>query len=261
MTASSHVAVDRALAVLSFLGSRPGGASLQEVAAHTGIPKPSLHRTLTAMRERGFATQAVPGGPYLLGPAALEAAFRFHAGLDLRRLMHPLATEVSKHFHQTCHVSVLDGANVVYVDKVEADLGVRITSVIGGRNPAYATGVGKALLAELLPDDDAVRAWVERYGPLQARTAHTATTAEALAKSLNDVRAFGWSVDDEESEDGLACVAARVPLVFGALAPRVAISVTGLRPRMVQYGIERTGRELLALIDRFEFGVHGEEDQ
>jgi IclR family acetate operon transcriptional repressor len=142
---------------------------------------------------------------------------------------------------------------VVYVDKVEANIGVRITSVIGGRNPAHATGVGKALLAELLPDDAAVRAWAQRHGPLQARTARTATSATMLSKSLNDVRTFGWAVDDEESEDGLLCVAARVPLVFGVLAPRVAVSVTGLRSRMVQYGIERTGRELVALIDRFEF--------
>jgi DNA-binding IclR family transcriptional regulator len=72
---------------------------------------------------------------------------------------------------------------------------------------------------------------------------------------------LGWSVDDEESEDGLVCVAARVPLAFGALAPRVAISVTGLQPRMAQYGIERTGGELLTLIDRFEFGPHEGDDR
>ena len=72
------------------------------------------------MRGRGYASQSEPGGPYLLGPAVLEAAFTFHAGLDLRRLLHSLAAKVRDHFRQTCHVVVLDGAQVSYIDKVEA---------------------------------------------------------------------------------------------------------------------------------------------
>lgn len=253
---SSHLAVDRAMQVLVFLGTRPAGASLLEISRQTGIPKPSLHRTLSAMRSRGFASQLESGGPYLLGPAVLEAAFRFHDGLDLRRLMHPLATQARDHFNQTCHVVVLDGSSVTYIDKIEADIAVRLTSVIGGRNPAHATGVGKALLAELLPDDAAVRIWVRANGPLTARTEQTATTAKALGAALAQVRAVGWSIDDEESEEGLLCVAVRVPLVFGSLSPRVAISVTGLREPLVRYGVRRAGQELLDLVDGFEFGAH-----
>jgi IclR family acetate operon transcriptional repressor len=252
----SHLAVDRALRVLAFLGARPGGASLLEIATAIGVPKPSVHRTLTAMRERGFATQPEAGGPYLLGPAVLEAAFTFHAGLDLRRLLHPLATEVRDRFQQTCHVVVRDGAQVTYIDKVEADIGVRLTSVIGGRNPVHATGVGKALLAHALPDARAVRQWVAENGPLPARTRHTITTAAKLALALDEVRERGWAVDDQESEDGLLCIAARVPLVFGALSPPVAISVTGLRESLLRYGTERAGTELLELVDDFEFHPH-----
>lgn len=251
----THVAVDRALQVLSFLGARPGGASLAEVAAATGIPKPSVHRTLTAMRARGYATQPEPGGPYLLGRAALEAAFTFHAGLDLRRLLRPLADRVRDRFGQTCHVAVLEGAQITYVEKVEAHLGVRLTSVVGGRNPAHATAVGKALLAAELPDDAAVRDWVRRQGPLAPRTASTATTATALAASLEQVRRRGWALDDEESEEGLVCVGTCVPLVFGALVPRVAVSVSGLRPQMVRRGVETIGAELCELVGGFEFAA------
>lgn len=253
---STHNAVDRALRVLSFLGSRPQGASLLEISTSTGIPKPSLHRTLTAMRDRRYASQPEAGGPYLLGPAVLEAAFTFHAGLDLRRLLHPLATQVRDHFRQTCHVVVLDLAQVTYIDKVEANISVRLTSVIGGRNPAHATGVGKALLAQTLPDAKAVRAWVTDHGPLARRTGHTITTAPRLARALDEVRERGWAVDDQESEEGLLCVATCVPLVFGTLSPRVAISVTGLREPLVRYGTERAGRELLAIVNGFEFGAH-----
>ena len=254
---SIHNAVDRAMRVLTFLGTRPQGASLLEISTSTGIPKPSLHRTLTAMRGRRYASQPESGGPYLLGPAVLEAAFTFHAGLDLRRLLHPLAARVRDHFRQTCHVVVLDGAQVTYIDKVEADIGVRLTSVIGGRNPAHATGVGKALLADALPDAGAVRGWVAEHGPLAKRTAHTLTTGPELARALDEVRVRGWALDDQESEDGLACVAVRVPLVFGPLTPPVAISVTGLREPLVRYGTQRACRELLDIVNSFEFGAHG----
>jgi IclR family transcriptional regulator, acetate operon repressor len=254
--ASSHIAVDRALRVLTFLGSHPRGSTLLDISNGTEIPKPSLHRTLIAMRARGFAAQPEAGGRYLLGPAALEAAFTFHAGLDLRLLLHPLAVAVSTHFGQTCHVAALDGAQVTYVDKVEADTGIRLTSVIGGRNPAHATGVGKALLAQMLPDAAAVRRWVKQNGPLPARTSHTATTVPRLTKALDEVRRTGWAIDDEESEVGLLCVATCVPLVFGESGPRCAVSVTGLRESLTRYGSARAGRELIALVDNFEFAAH-----
>jgi IclR family acetate operon transcriptional repressor len=239
---------------MSYLGTRPSGASLMEIAQSTGIPRPTVHRTLSAMRERGFASQPEAGGVYLLGPAVLEAAFTFHAGIDLRRLLHPLAVRVSEHFRQTAHVAVLDGAQITYIDKVEADTRVRLTSVVGGRNPAHATGVGKALLAEQLPDAAAVRRWVAEHGPLAARTRHTATTAPKLGRALDEVRRTGWAVDDQESEEGLLCVATRVPLVFGSLTPPVAISVTGLREPLVAHGIEAAGQELLTLVHGFEYG-------
>jgi IclR family transcriptional regulator, acetate operon repressor len=253
---SVHNGVDRALRIISFLSTRPDGVSLLEMSTATGIPKPSLHRTLSAMRERGFASQPEVGGLYLLGPAVLEAAFTFHAGLDLRRLLHPLAVAVRDQFRQTCHVAVLDGAQVTYIEKVEADIGVRLTSVVGGRNPAHATGVGKVLLAEALADAESVRAWVAEFGPLDKRTRNTVTTAPSLARALDEVRRDGWAIDDEESEDGLLCVATGVPLVFGAFSPRVAISVSGLREPLVRYGIERAGRELRDIVNEFEFGAH-----
>jgi IclR family acetate operon transcriptional repressor len=249
----SHQAVDRALQVLEQLGRHPSGLSLLELSSVTGVPKPSLHRILTSMRARGFAAQLQSGGAYVLGPAALEAAFTFHARLDLRQLLHPLVVAVHDAFGQTAHLAVLADPMIVYVDKLEADIGIRITSVVGGRNPAHATGVGKALLAHELPDDAAVRRWATDNAPLPKRTARTATTAPALVKVLRETRQRGYAIDDEESELGVLCVAARVPLVFGELTPPTAVSVTGLKQRMVGMGIDRIAEELLALIDAFEF--------
>lgn len=253
----AHQAVDRALRVIEILGAHPRGATLDELARATGVPKPSLHRTLAAMRPRNFATQLEPGGPYFLGPAALEAAFRFHAGLDVRQLLHPLAASIRDELAQTCHVAVLAGGHVTYLDKVEADLGIRITSFVGGRNPAYATGVGKALLAALLPDLAATRAWVERYGPLVARTPTTATTAEELSARLDQVRADGYALDEEESEPNLVCVAAVAALPGPVPTPTTAVSVTGLADQMRALGLAAVGQRLLKLIESYALTAPG----
>jgi IclR family acetate operon transcriptional repressor len=253
----AHAAVDRALTILECLGSHSAGVSLQEMSTITGIPKPSLHRTLSVMRARGFAVQDEPGSAYLLGPAALETAFSFHANLDLRQVLHPLVRDVSTHFGQTCHAATLTGGEITYVDKVERTGGLRLTSVIGGRNPAHATGVGKALLAEVLRDRDLVEEWVERHGPLEARTPNTVTTADALYRALSTVHKKGWAVDDEESEVGLLCVGVHVPLVFAEISPATGVSLTGLRAQMTEIGIERIGEYMLQRVTEFAYTSTG----
>lgn len=251
--APAHRGVDRALEVIAYLGAHPSGVSLHDLARATGTPKPTLHRILRSMRERGFAAQPEPGGDYFLGASAVEAAFRFHAGLDLRRILRPLLLQVQQAAGQTVHLATLDGSEVVYLDKLEADLGIRLSSVVGGRNPAHVTGVGKALLAAQLSDPAAVEAWVEQHGPLAPRTPNSVTTAVALARELEAARSRGYAIDDEESEESLLCVATVVPLVFGAASPPVAISITGLKSRMTALGVETLGTLLLTTVDAFAF--------
>jgi IclR family acetate operon transcriptional repressor len=234
--------VDRALRVLVLLSQRGDGWSLEALADASGIPKSSLHRLLGALRHRGFATQPESSGSYLLGPAALEMAFEFHERLDVRVLARSLLTELQERYHETVHLAVLSHGEVVYVDKREGTHPVRMSSTIGGRNPAYCTGVGKALLAAVLPDDESVRAWVERHGPLVALTPATATTANELAIRLGQTRARGYAVDLGENEPGVHCVA--VPLVFGGRAPVAAVSVTAPATRLARSRLDGLGREV-----------------
>lgn len=249
---SAHQAVGRALQVITVLGRNPAGISLNDLSRELGVPKPSLHRILSSMRGHGFAAQMSTGGDYFLGSAALEAAFRFHGDLDIRTLLHPLVLAANAHFDQTCHLASLDGAQVVYVDKVDTSTRIRLSSVVGGRNPAHATGVGKAMLAATLDDDD-VAGWVVLHGPLLARTENTATDAARLTAMLRETRARGYAIDDEESEAGLLCVAVAVPLVFGPLSPPMAISVTGLKTQMTELGVSAIGETLVGLATDFAY--------
>ncbi|MEV8635368.1 IclR family transcriptional regulator [Streptosporangium sp. NPDC051023] len=238
--------VDRALLILQEIGRHSRGATLDELATRLGLPKSSLHRLLGALKHRGFAAQPEPSGPYFLGTEMLATAFRFYETMDLRTLVHPLLARLGEEFSETVHMAMLDGAEVVYLDKVEAVRSITMTSVIGGRNAAHCTGVGKALLAWTYPTDEAVRAWAERYGPLTSRTRNTITSPAKLATHLTQIRERGYALDLEENEPGVRCVAA--PVFMGKSAPVAAVSVTALKDRMPQARMEQFGHVLLQAI-------------
>src|SRR2546428_5739899 len=171
--------VDRALRVLELLSESGSGLTLEELAGVARIPKSSLHRILAALRHRGFAAQQEESGRYFLGTEMLRAAFGFHDRLDLRALVHPLMVRLRDELNETVHMAVLDGGDVVYVDKVESSHPIKMTSVVGGRNPAHCTAVGKALLAWTYPTEESAREWVRRVRALPPRTKHTVTSGTA----------------------------------------------------------------------------------
>lgn len=226
---SPVTSVDRALRILTVVGAAPRGLSLDELAAALAIPKSSLHRILAALKYRKYVAQPQPGGPYFLGSELMATAFRFHDTLDMRALVHPLLTRISAELNETTHLAVLDGAEVVYQDKIESSHAIKMSSVIGGRNPAHATGVGKALLAWTYPTDADLRSWAAEHGPLPLRTPRTITSVALLCEHLAQVRERGYAIDIEENETGVRCAA--VPIFLGQPAPAAAVSVTVLGTR------------------------------
>ncbi len=242
---SPVTSIDRALRILALIGSAPRGLSLDELAAELDIPKSSLHRILAALKFRQFVWQPETGGAYFLGNELLATAFRFHDSLDLRVLIHPLLLRLTAEINETTHMAVLDGADVVYQDKIEATHSIKLSSVIGGRNPAHATGVGKALLAWTYPSDEAIRAWVARWEPLLRPTKRTVTSGDLLAGELAVVRERGYALDIEENEIDVRCAA--VPIFLGQAVPAAAVSVTVLGFRADPGRLSELGEYLRAI--------------
>ena len=246
---SPVTSVDRALRILTAIGEAPRGLSLDELWGRLRIPKSSLHRILAALKYRRFVSQPEPGGAYFLGTELLATAFRFHDMLDMRALIHPLLARLTSELNETTHMAVLDGAEVVYQDKIEAAThSIKLSSVIGGRNPANATGVGKALLAWTYPTDEALRAWAALFGPLPTPTHRTVASVSKLAEQLAEVRYRGYALDIEENETGVRCAA--VPIFLGRPSPAAAVSITVLgaraeQPRLAELGeyLSRTAAE------------------
>jgi len=116
------------------------------------------------------------------------------------------------------------------VDKLEPSRPLSLTSTIGGRNPAHATAVGKALLAWTYPTENAVAGWIDRHGPLVRRTPRTIVEPGGLVRELARIRTEGFAKDLEESEPGVRCIAASV--FYGGVSPIAAISISAPKERL-----------------------------
>lgn len=223
------VGSDRVLAVLAELARHPGGIGLEEMARAMASPKPTVHRALASLRRAGFAAQN-GHGRYVLGDEFLRMAFAHHeARPDHVRVM-PILQALCERYGETVHYAVLDGRSVVYRSKLDPPTGaVRLTSVVGGRDPAHCTAVGKMLLADALRDEDAVRAWVGDR-PLERPTGRSIGTVEELHAELVRTRERGYAVDDQENEPVVNCVAVPAYLTSPTVASG-AISISGLAYR------------------------------
>lgn len=223
------VGSDRVLAALGELARRPAGIGLDELARALESPKPTVHRALAALRRAGFATRNGRGF-YQLGDEFIRLAFlNYEARPDHLRVL-PILERLAERYGETAHYAVLDERSVVYRSKVDPVSGaVKLTSTIGGRNPAHSTAVGKLLLSYRLTDDEAVAVWAAS-GALFPCTGRTITAAADLAAELSLTRQRGYAIDDQENEPGVTCLA--VPVYLSSPAtPSGAISISALAYR------------------------------
>lgn len=223
-TAPPLVGTDRVLAVLAELAGHADGASLEELTRAVASPKPTVHRALASLCRFGFAARN-GHGRYVLGDEFLRLAFAHHEARPDHLRIVPVLTTLAERYGETAHFAVLDGHTVVYRAKVDPPVGaLRLSSTVGGRNPAHSTAVGKLLLAYALSDDASAASWV-RAQPLEQRTPRTLTSPEAFAAEMRTIRSLGYAVDDEENESGIGCLAVPVYLT-SPTRPSGAVSVS-----------------------------------
>jgi IclR family acetate operon transcriptional repressor len=240
------VGSDRVLAVLAELARHSDGVALEEMARAVASPKPTVHRALAALRRAGFAIQD-GYGRYLLGDEFLRLAFAHHEARPDHVRVLPVLRELCERYGETAHYATLDGRWVVYRSKLDPASGaVRLSSMIGGRNPAHTTAVGKLLLADVLRTADAVRDWVGDT-PLSTPTERSVGTAEQLHAELERVRERGYGTDDQENDPGVNCLA--VPaFLTSPTVPSGAISVSSLAYRTPLARLEAEVPAILAVV-------------
>ncbi|MGF0115494.1 IclR family transcriptional regulator [Promicromonospora sp. Marseille-Q5078] len=206
--------VDKALLTLDALArAGAGGVGLAELAAEVGANKSTLHRTLAALRHRGYADQRVDGA-YTLGPAVLSLGAAYLAEDNLPGLLRPALEALRDEVDELVHLGTLAGQEVVYLDKVEPQRPLRVWSAVGRRIPVATTALGRALLAA---------------GPGAAPGLAADDADRTLRAALTAAREHGYASETEENEPGIACVA--VALLRGG-RPVAAVSITAPVERM-----------------------------
>ncbi|MBH0097520.1 IclR family transcriptional regulator [Salinibacterium sp. NSLL150] len=199
--------LDRALEVLITIADSPEpGLTLAACSTMLKYSKATTHRMLRTLVARDFLAYDEETMVYSLGVANLRIGSEYLRRIDLRRIALPAMRELVAESRDTAHLATLSESDVVYIEVVDSPEPVRIFSRVGDSVPAFATGVGKAILAWTSADR------LERRLPatLTARTENTITTRDALMADLAVTRERGFAIDNMENREGIRGYAAAI---------------------------------------------------
>jgi DNA-binding IclR family transcriptional regulator len=199
-------AVQRVAALLDALLAHRGGVSLAELAKLTGIPRPTAFRFLRTLESTGYVEKSREG--YILGFKCLLLGGAVKGELRLSSAALPALEALRDAIGETVQMAVLRDWQIVYIERILSPKAVAyMRAHIGSVLPAYCTGLGKVLLAYENPAQ--VEAWAMTFH-FQRHTPTTITSAGALLRELEAIRARGYAFDREEREVGVRCVAAPI---------------------------------------------------
>jgi DNA-binding IclR family transcriptional regulator len=214
--------IDRALSILDMLSAQGPDLALGEISEKLELHKSTVHRLIMVLERHKLIERNASSGRYRLGLKLFELGTKALAQLNLRDRARPFLERLVLETSETVHLCVLDDSEVVYLDKVEPERSVRMATSVGRRNPAHCTAVGKAMMAYLPLAQ--VESIVRKQG-MKAITSNTITSFLELKKELAAIRERGYSVDNEEIEEGVRCVGCVVQNFSGE--PVAAISISG----------------------------------
>lgn len=216
----------RSLRLLSLLAESPRALSLAELTVSLALPKATVHRLCLQLQASGFVARDVDERAYAVGPALRRLAFDTLSRGTARGLRHDVLAALVAQVGETCNFTTLDGARVLYLDRVEAHWPLRLTLEVGSHVPLHCTASGKLLLAHLpRPQRDLLASRLE----LTANTPHTLTRIDALLSECEAIVAQGHSCDNEEFIAGLVAVAVPVRDATGQVRAALAVHAPAAR--------------------------------
>jgi DNA-binding IclR family transcriptional regulator len=220
-------ALDRAFRILSLLTDGEP-RSLQELSDGIDLSVSTTFRLLATLTYYRYVQRDERTFQYRLGLSCLELAKAYYEGNDLRRIALPELEALRDDCKETVHLAILDKMEIVYLEKLSGLYAIGLMgSRVGGRSPAYCTGVGKVLLA--FENPQVIRDYFKSH-KLNRFTEATITDPEVLMKELDEIRCQNYGLDRGEHENEVRCVAA--PIFDMRNFVIAAISVSGPDTRM-----------------------------
>lgn len=224
--------IDRAVAILECFNEEKKELKLSEISEKLDLNKSTVHGIITTLKYHGFISQDEETQKYKLGLRFIEFGDLVMNSINIRNASLPVIDEICCKIEETVHIGMLDGLDVVWIEKKECNKSIKTSTKIGARVPAYTTADGKTILSYL--DKNKINGYLPKRIPKY--TKNTITNKSEFIKKLEEIKKNGYTVDNEEFVEGIKCVAA--PIFDHEGNVKFSISTTGPAFRMTDEKIE-----------------------
>ncbi len=219
-TTTAIQVLDRAVGLLDALSHYPEPVPLKYLTADTGLHASTAFRILQALVAHGFV-ERTESGNYVLGTRLLQLGHRVRAGTDVRREARAVMEWLRDEVEESVNLTLREGDEVVYVERVTPARSIRVEQVVGSRAPLHVTAVGKLMLGEM--DDAALAGYVARTG-LERYTKNTLGDLDSLQRETRRDVAQGYALDNEEAELGVGCIGVVIRDGGGSVVAGLSVS-------------------------------------
>jgi IclR family transcriptional regulator, acetate operon repressor len=247
---AENFAIAKATLIIEALANNPQPANIADLASQLEMPRQTIHRILSQLSEVGLVTRDEVRQRFFIGARLRSISFavliQTHANTAANRVLRALVDEV----HETCNVGMLDGDEVVYLNRVECDWPLRAQLRPGSRVPAYCTAIGKLMLAHL---PEAKQLGLLDNLQFRRLTPNTLMSPKELKEDLKQIVKRGYSVNNQEDSLGLVAVAVPIVDADGNVVAGLGVHAAEARTPVAQMLkqlplLRRTAAKLSALI-------------
>ena len=229
--------LQKGLMVLEAFARSAHPMTLQEIAGELGIGPTTMFRFLHTLEKTGFIEKDIKHKTYRLTPKVLTLGYAVFHSSDLWQTAHPYLVKTSARLNETMNMAILDGTDILYIDRIKTQKILQINLEIGSKLPAYCTSMGRVLLSGL-PEDEARE--ILSASKREKFTEKTLTDINAIERVLEKTRREGYALNDGELAPELKSIAAPVRNETGRVVAAVNIAV-----HASQYDVSKMKKVLL----------------
>ncbi len=216
----TNSAIQKAIAILEKVSRATRPLAISDISTHLGLSRQTVHRVIRQLEDSGMLVRDPAGARYFIGSRLHRLAFSAIMTSQSTGATHALLRRLVEELQETCNIGMLDGQEVIYVDRVECDWPLRVQLKIGSHVPIHCTAIGKLLLAHQDTDN---RQRLLGPPPLIRYTANTITDLQLLEAELDRILDQGYSVNHQEDAVGLIALAVPVRDPWGNIIAGLAV--------------------------------------
>ncbi len=219
--------IERTLSILETVAHSTNGLTNSDISRRLKIPKSSASYILRVLEKRGYLLRETNSGKYRIGLKLMSLTREVSTHLDVREVARPIMEDFVKRTSLSTHLAVLDNGRAVYVEKVEnPNSFIKMDIWVGHRLPVHSTAIGKILVSQMTETE--ILAILELRG-MEKKTPKTITNQKKFLKELENVKTYGFAVDNEENSFDVRCVASPVYDSQGKIIAALGTSDTIIR--------------------------------